>query len=168
MGDLGGETNNMELIFSLNGKEVKLPQVSGEESLLNLLRQRLGLLGTKEGCGVGECGACSVLLDGRVINSCLTAAWHVAGHQVTTIEGMAEGGGLHPLQQAFVETGAVQCGFCTPGMIMASQDLLSQDADPSDEAIKTALAGNLCRCTGYHDIIRAVRRAARRLRGEAS
>lgn len=168
MGDLGGETNNMELIFSLNGSEVKLSQVPGEESLLNLLRQRLGLLGTKEGCGVGECGACSVLLDGRVINSCLTAAWHVAGRQVTTIEGMAEGGVLHPLQQAFVETGAVQCGFCTPGMIMASQDLFSQDADPSDEAIKTALAGNLCRCTGYHDIIRAVRRASKSLRGEAS
>jgi len=158
----------MELIFSLNGSEVKLSQVPGEESLLNLLRQRLGLLGTKEGCGVGECGACSVLLDGRVINSCLTAAWQVAGRQVTTIEGMAKGGVLHPLQQAFVETGAVQCGFCTPGMIMASQDLLSQDADPSDEAIKTALAGNLCRCTGYHDIIRAVRRAAMRLMGEAS
>ena len=147
---------------------MKLSQVPGEESLLNLLRQRLGLLGTKEGCGVGECGACSVLLDGRVINSCLTAAWQVAGRQVTTIEGMAKGGVLHPLQQAFVETGAVQCGFCTPGMIMASQDLLSQDADPSDEAIKTALAGNLCRCTGYHDIIRAVRRAAMRLMGEAS
>lgn len=158
----------MELIFSLNGEEVSLSQVPGEESLLNLLRQRLGLLGTKEGCGVGECGACSVLLDGRVVNACLTGAWQVAGRQVTTIEGMATDGGLHPLQQAFVETGAVQCGFCTPGMIMSAQDLLNRDADPSEETIRNALVGNLCRCTGYHDIVRAVRRAAKYLRGEAS
>ena len=142
--------------------------MAGEESLLGLLRQRLGLLGTKEGCGVGECGACSVLLDGRVVNACLTAAWQVAGREVLTIEGIAIDGELHDLQQAFVETGAIQCGFCTPGMIMAAQDLLNQDANPSDEAIKTALAGNLCRCTGYHDIIRAVRRAAKYQREEAS
>jgi aerobic-type carbon monoxide dehydrogenase small subunit (CoxS/CutS family) len=158
----------MELTFSLNGREVRLTGVPGEESLLNLLRQRLGLLGTKEGCGVGECGACSVLLDGRVVNACLTAAWQVSGREVTTIEGLANGDELHPLQQAFVETGAVQCGFCTPGMIMAAKDFLDHNADPDDEAIKTALAGNLCRCTGYHDILRAVRRAAKRLRGEAS
>ena len=158
----------MGLIFELNGDEVRLPDVPGEESLLGLLRQRLGLLGTKEGCGVGECGACSVLLDGRVVNACLTAAWQVAGRQVLTIEGMARDGELHDLQQAFVETGAIQCGFCTPGMIMAAQDLLDREADPSDEAIKTALAGNLCRCTGYHDIIRAVRRAAKYQREEAS
>ncbi len=158
----------MELIFNLNHSEIRLPQVPGEESLLNLLRQRLGLLGTKEGCGVGECGACSVLLDGRVVNSCLTAAWQVSGREVLTIEGMATDGELHPLQQAFVETGAIQCGFCTPGMIMAAQDLLDKDTDPSDQVIKTALAGNLCRCTGYHDIIRAVRRAAKYLREEAS
>ena len=158
----------MELIFNLNHSEIRLPDVAGEESLLGLLRQRLGLLGTKEGCGVGECGACSVLLDGRVVNACLTAAWQVAGRQVLTIEGMARDGELHDLQQAFVETGAIQCGFCTPGMIMAAKDLLNQDANPSDEAIKTALAGNLCRCTGYHDIIRAVRRAAKYQREEAS
>ena len=158
----------MELIFELNGDEVRLPDVPGEESLLGLLRQRLGLLGTKEGCGVGECGACSVLVDGRVVNACLTAAWQVAGRQVLTIEGMVMDGELHGLQQAFVETGAIQCGFCTPGMIMAAQDLLDREAEPSDEAIKTALAGNLCRCTGYHDIIRAVRRAAKYQREEAS
>lgn len=158
----------MELTFNLNGNEVRLSEVPGEESLLNLLRRRLGLLGTKEGCGVGECGACSVLLDGRVVNACLTAAWQVAGRAVTTIEGLADGDKLHPLQQAFVETGAVQCGFCTPGMILAAKDLLDQDADPDDEAIKTALAGNLCRCTGYHDILRAVKRAAKHLRGGTS
>jgi carbon-monoxide dehydrogenase small subunit len=158
----------MELIFKLNGKEVRLAQVPGEESLLDLLRNRLGLKGTKEGCGVGECGACSVLLDGRVVNACLTGAWQAAGREVTTIEGMATDGELHPLQRAFVDTGAVQCGFCTPGMIMASQDLLDHDADPSEETIRTALAGNLCRCTGYHDIVRAVRRAAKYIRGEAS
>ena len=158
----------MELIFKLNSKEVRLSQVPGEESLLDLLRQRLGLKGTKEGCGVGECGACSVLLDGQVINACLTGAWQAAGREVTTIEGMARDDELHPLQQAFVDTGAVQCGFCTPGMIIATQDLLNHDPDPSEETIRTALAGNLCRCTGYHDIVRAVRRAAKSLQGEAS
>lgn len=151
----------MELIFELNGKEVRLPDVPGEESLLDLLRGRLRLMGTKEGCGVGECGACSVLLDGRVVNACLTAAWQAAGREVLTIEGMARGEELHPLQQAFVETGAIQCGFCTPGMIMSAKDLLDRNPEPGDEEIKTALAGNLCRCTGYHDIIRAVKRAAK-------
>ncbi len=152
----------MELVFKLNGSEVRLEGVPGEESLLSLLRERLGLLGTKEGCGVGECGACSVLLDGRVVNACLTAAWQAAGREVTTIEGLAPEGELHPLQQAFMEAGAVQCGFCTPGMILAAKDLLDRNPNPDEEAVKTALAGNLCRCTGYHDIIRAVRRAARR------
>jgi aerobic-type carbon monoxide dehydrogenase small subunit (CoxS/CutS family) len=158
----------MELIFELNGNEVRLSDVPGEESLLDLLRKRLRLMGTKEGCGVGECGACSVLLDGRVVNACLTAAWQAAGREVLTIEGMARGDDLHPLQQAFVETGAIQCGFCTPGMIMSAKDLLDRNPEPGDEEIKTALAGNLCRCTGYHDIIRAVKRAAKYQREEAS
>ena len=109
-----------------------------------------------------------MLLDGRVVNACLTAAWQVAGREVLTIEGIAIDGELHPLQQAFVETGAIQCGFCTPGMIMSARDLLEREPDPSDEDIKTALAGNLCRCTGYHDIIRAVKRAAKYQREEAS
>ncbi|KMY68079.1 (2Fe-2S)-binding protein [Desulfocarbo indianensis] len=158
----------MELIFKLNGEEVRLSQVPGEESLLTLLRERLGLTGTKEGCGVGECGACSVLLDGKVVNSCLTAAWQAAGREVTTIEGLAGDEDLHPVQRAFVEAGAVQCGFCTPGMILAAKSLLDQNPDPDEEVIKNALAGNLCRCTGYHDIIRAVRRAGKLLRGETS
>jgi len=158
----------MDLVFNLNGNQVRLSQVPGEESLLTLLRERLGLTGTKEGCGVGECGACSVLLDGKAVNSCLTAAWQAAGREVTTIEGLAGGEDLHPVQRAFVESGAVQCGFCAPGMILAAKSLLDQNPDPDDEVIKNALAGNLCRCTGYHDIIRAVRRAGKLLRGEAS
>jgi len=154
----------MELRFILNGNEIRIRDVPGEESLLGLLRNYLDKKGAKEGCGVGECGACSVLLDGCVVNACLTAAWQVQGREVTTIEGMAKGQTLHPLQEAFLETGAVQCGFCTPGMIMSAADLLSRNPDPGEEEIKRALAGNLCRCTGYHDIVRAVRKAAKRLR----
>jgi carbon-monoxide dehydrogenase small subunit len=146
---------------------VSLAGVPAEASLLEVLRDHLGLLGAKEGCGVGECGACSVLVDGAVVNACLTPAGSAQGREVTTIEGLAGEAGLHPLQEAFLETGAVQCGFCTPGMIMAAADLLARDPDPDEEAIKLALAGNLCRCTGYHDIVRAVRRAARLQRAEA-
>ncbi len=154
------------LEFTLNGQPVSLADVPGEASLLEVLRGRLGLLGSKEGCGVGECGACTVLLEGRAVNSCLTAAWQAAGKRVITIEGLAQGEVLHPLQEAFVQTGAVQCGFCTPGMILAACDLLSKNLRPSDQEIETALAGNLCRCTGYHDILRAVKRAARWIREE--
>jgi aerobic-type carbon monoxide dehydrogenase small subunit (CoxS/CutS family) len=156
----------MKLSFTLNQKPISLDEVPGEMSLLELLRSRLGLLGTKEGCGVGECGACSVLLDGQVINSCLTAAWQVMGHEVTTIEGISHGGKLHPIQEAFVESGAVQCGFCTPGMVMSVHDLLSRNPEPSEPEIKTALAGNLCRCTGYHDVVAAVHKAMHKLEGE--
>ncbi len=158
----------MDLEFTLNHEPVSLADVPGELSLLSLLRERLGLLGTKEGCGVGECGACSVLLDGRVVNACLTAAWQVQGRELRTIEGMAAGPRLHPIQEALLGAGAVQCGFCTPGMVMAVADLLARRPNPNDPEIKEALAGNLCRCTGYHDIVLAVRRAARSLRGEAS
>ena len=140
-----------------------LDEVPGQETLLSVLRDRLGLLGTKEGCGIGECGACTVLLDGEAVNACLTAAWKVAGREVTTIEGLASENGLHPLQEAFVESGAVQCGFCTPGMIMAAYALLRSESDPDTEQIKTALEGNLCRCTGYKHIIEAVRTARARM-----
>ena len=156
----------MELQFTLNGRAVALADVPAAESLLDLLRHRLDLKGTKEGCGVGECGACSVLLDGKVVDSCLTPAWKVAGREVTTIEGLAQGGRLHPLQESFLSAGAVQCGFCTPGMILAAKSLIDDNPDPSDEEIKIGLAGNVCRCTGYHDIVLAVRRGARSLRGE--
>lgn len=158
--------DNLE--FILNGKPVSLEGVPGEMSLLDLLRGRLGLTGTKEGCGVGECGACTVLLDGRAVNSCLTAAWQAGGREVTTIEGLALGGGLHPMQQAFIDHGAVQCGFCTPGMILSAVSLLGENPDPGEEQIKVGLAGNLCRCTGYHDIVHAVRKAAKVMAGEES
>jgi aerobic-type carbon monoxide dehydrogenase small subunit (CoxS/CutS family) len=157
---------SMKLSFTLNGKPVALDEVPGEISLLELLRGRLGLSGTKEGCGVGECGACSVLIDGKVVNSCLTGAWQVLDREVTTIEGIAPDEGLHPIQEAFVESGAVQCGFCTPGMVMTVHDLLSENPNPDDKQIKIALAGNLCRCTGYHDVVAAVNKAARKLEGE--
>lgn len=158
----------MDLTFRLNGKSLTVRDVRGEESLLDLLRDRLDLKGTKEGCGIGECGACTVLLDGRAVNACLTPAGKVHGREVLTIEGLAADGHLHPLQTAFIETGAIQCGFCTPGAIMAALGLLTENHEPDDEEIKTALAGNLCRCTGYHDLIRAVRRAAGRMAGERS
>jgi carbon-monoxide dehydrogenase small subunit len=154
----------MDLVFNLNGREVAVAGVPGEASLLELLRDHLDLKDTKEGCGVGECGACTVLLEGKAVNACLTAAWQVAGRRLVTIEGLAPDGGLHPVQEAFVQTGAVQCGFCTPGMILSACDLLSRNPEPNDDEIKGALAGNLCRCTGYHDIIRAVRRASRRIK----
>ena len=157
----------MDLSFILNGRPVTLDDVPGEASLLSILRGRLDLTGTKEGCGVGECGACTVLLAGRAVNACLTAAHQAAGRRVTTIEGLSREGRLHPVQQAFLETGAVQCGYCTPGMILATVSLLARNPRPDDEEIKTAIAGNLCRCTGYHDIVRAVRRAARHMEKKA-
>jgi carbon-monoxide dehydrogenase small subunit len=153
----------MKLEFVLNGRKTLLEEIPGQETLLSMLRDRLGLLGTKEGCGIGECGACTVLLDGEAVNACLTAAWKAAGREVTTIEGLASENGLHPLQEAFVESGAVQCGFCTPGMIMAAYALLKSESDPDTEQIKTALEGNLCRCTGYKHIIEAVRTARARM-----
>jgi carbon-monoxide dehydrogenase small subunit len=156
----------MRLEFTLNGREVSLAEVPGEATLLEVLRERLDMLGAKEGCGVGECGACTVLLDGKAVNGCLTAAWQVAGREVVTVEGLASGDELHPMQRAFVETGAVQCGFCTPGMILSSLDLVQENPEPSDGQIRRALAGNLCRCTGYQEVVRAVRRGARYMRGE--
>ena len=128
--------------------------------LLDLLRDRLHLTGTKEGCGEGECGACTVLLDGRPVNSCLVLAAQADGKDVVTVEGLSVEGRLHPVQQAFVETGAVQCGFCTPGFVVSAAALLQANPSPSDEEIRTALEGNLCRCTGYTKIVEAVRRAA--------
>lgn len=156
----------MALEFVLNGKRVSLDDVPGEATLLEVLRERLGMLGAKEGCGVGECGACTVLLDGKAVDSCLTAAWQAAGREVTTVEGLAQGDKLHPMQKGFAETGAVQCGFCTPGMILTSLDLVEQAPEPSDQQIRRAMSGNLCRCTGYHDVVRAVRRGAKYMRGE--
>ncbi len=155
------------LSFTLNGRPTRV-QVSPSATLLEVLRYQLNLTGTKEGCGEGECGACSVFVDGRLVNSCLVLAGQVEGGRVTTIEGLAgeSGGKLHPMQQAFVDTGAVQCGFCIPGMVMSAVDLLKQDPQSDDETIRRRLAGNLCRCTGYSKIFEAVRLCRDRGKGQ--
>lgn len=152
----------MHLDFILNGQSVSV-EVAGSETLLIVLRNHFGLLGVKEGCGVGECGACTVLLNDRAVNACLVAAGKVRGRRVTTIEGLTRGDELHPLQEGFLKMGAVQCGFCTPGMILAAYSFLKEHPNPTRREIVEGLSGNLCRCTGYHDIIRAVKWAAKRL-----
>jgi len=133
---------------------------SSRDSLLEALRERLGMTGAKEGCNNGNCGACSVILDGRLVNSCLVMAAEVEGSHVETVEGLATGNELHPLQRTFLEEAALQCGICTPGFLMASNALLEEKPDPTEEEIRFWLAGNLCRCTGYDKIIRAVQNAA--------
>jgi carbon-monoxide dehydrogenase small subunit len=145
--------------FTVNGDAVEV-QTHPMARLLDVLREELGLTGTKEGCGEGECGACSVLLDGELVNSCLVPVAQVAGATITTVEGLAEGGRLHPVQQAFVTHGGAQCGICTPGMLIAAAALLARHPQPSEEQIRTGLAGNLCRCTGYIKIFEAVAAAA--------
>lgn len=136
-----------------------------EETLLDVLRDRLGLTGAKEGCGTGDCGACSVILDGRLVCACLVLGAELEGRRVETVEGLAEAGRLHPLQQKFLEHAALQCGICTPGLLMAAKDLLARNPDPTEAEIRLGLAGNLCRCTGYDKIVRAVEDAARVMRG---
>jgi carbon-monoxide dehydrogenase small subunit len=136
----------------------------GDESLLDVLRNRLGLSGAKEGCGTGDCGACSVTLDGRLVCSCLVLGAEVAGREVATIEGMADGETLHPLQSKFLEHAALQCGICTPGFLVAARSLLEKNPDPSETEVRFWLAGNLCRCTGYDKIVRAVMDAAAEMR----
>ena len=141
--------------FTLNGRAVSF-EGSGSRRLLDVVREDLRQTGTKEGCGEGECGACSVLIDGEVVNSCLVAAGQAEGCDVTTVEGLATNGGLSPLQRAFIERGAAQCGICTPGMLLAAHVLLQRTRRPNADAVREALAGNLCRCTGYTKIIEAV------------
>ena len=153
----------MNITLTVNGNPVTCT-IDAETRLLDLLRDTLHLTGTKEGCGEGECGACTVLLDGRPVNSCLVLAAQAEGKAVETIEGLAPGATMHPIQQAFVDAGGVQCGFCTPGFIMSTVALLRRTAQPTDEEIRTALEGNLCRCTGYAKILEAVRLAADRIR----
>jgi len=148
--------------FTVNGAPVEV-EVTGMRRLLDVLREDLGLTGTKEGCGEGECGACSVLLDGDVVDACLVPVAQVAGHQVRTVEAFARDGRLSTLQAAFLETGGAQCGICTPGMLVAGEAFLASGAEPTEESIRTAIAGNLCRCTGYTKIIEAIALAATRL-----
>ncbi len=136
------------------------------ETLLDALRGELGLTGSKEGCGSGDCGACTVMLDGEMVCSCLVLAAEAEGRQVRTIEGVADGAELHPVQRKFLEFGALQCGFCTPGLIVAAKALVDRDPDPSEEDVRYWLAGNLCRCTGYDKIVRAVLAAAAEMRQE--
>lgn len=145
----------MKVEFLLNGKKISI-EAEPHWTLLDVLRDHLHLTGTKKGCETGECGACTVLVDGKNVNSCLMLIGYVEGKEVTTIEGLQNNGKLHPIQKAFAEKGAVQCGYCTPGMIMSVKALLDENPKPTREEIKTAIAGNLCRCTGYEQIIEAV------------
>jgi carbon-monoxide dehydrogenase small subunit len=147
------------MIIKVNGQEHDIA-VEPWRTLLDVLRYELRLTGTKEGCGTGSCGACTVLLDGQAVNSCLIFVAEVEGKEITTIEGLSEPGKLHPLQQAFIDEGAVQCGFCTPGMILTAKAFLDATPHPTEAQIRQAIAGNLCRCTGYDKIVRAIRRAA--------
>ncbi|MDQ7782366.1 MAG: (2Fe-2S)-binding protein [Desulfomonilaceae bacterium] len=145
--------------MTVNGELVE-SAVEPNRTLLQFLREDLDLTGTKHGCGLGDCGACTVILDGKPVNSCLVLAVQAHGREVLTIEGLAENGNLHPIQQAFVDKGAIQCGFCTPGMILSAKALLDENPKPSELEIRTAISGNLCRCTGYQKIVEAVQEAA--------
>jgi len=145
--------------IKVNGREYEIA-VEPERILLDVLRYELRLTGTKEGCGTGNCGSCTVLLDGKAINSCLVFVGEVEGKEITTIEGLSQQGKLHPLQQAFIDEGAVQCGFCTPGVILTAKAFLDSNPHATESRIRQAIAGNLCRCTGYDKIVRAIMRAA--------
>lgn len=144
----------------VNGESVEAA-VEPNQTLLQFLREDLGLTGTKHGCGLGDCGACTVILDGKPVNACLVLAVQARGREVLTIEGLAQNGKLHPIQQAFVDKGAIQCGFCTPGMILSAKALLDEKPEPSEPEIRTAISGNLCRCTGYQKIVEAIQEAAK-------
>lgn len=152
------------LKMNLNSEDVQV-EVPASATLADVLREQLGLIGTKIGCEEGECGACTVLIDGQAVNSCIYPAMKAAGRRVLTIEGLAKDGKLHPVQRAFVEHGAVQCGYCTPGMILSAVALLGQNPHPTEDEIRRALAGNLCRCTGYIQIIEAIQDVASRSQG---
>ncbi len=167
----------MRVSARVNGVQQQADDVWPGESLLFVLRERMGLPGSKNACEQGECGPCTVYLDGIPVCACLVAAGQAQGRDIVTVEGLADSGGLgesgesallHPVQQAFIEAGAVQCGFCTPGLLIAAHDLLARDPDPADADIREALAGNLCRCTGYEKILDAVRLAGQRLRAESA
>ena len=151
--------------FVINGQSVEI-EVKPWRTLLEMIRENLNLTGTKEGCGHGECGSCTVLMGGKTVNSCLVLAAEADGQEILTIEGLLEAGNLHPIQEAFVERAGMQCGFCTPGMIISAKALLDRHPDPSEKEIREAMAGNFCRCTGYTKIVESVDAAARALREE--
>ena len=148
-----------QIILTVNGHERSV-LVEPRQTLLDVLRYDLRLTGTKEGCGDGNCGSCTILMDGQAVNSCLVLAIEAEGHNILTIEGLAQDGELHPLQKAFIDEGAVQCGFCTPGMIMNAKAILDINPHPTEEQVRLAIAGNLCRCTGYDKIVRAILKVA--------
>ena len=150
--------------LTVNGQSVDAA-VEPNRTLLQFLREDLGLTGTKHGCGLGDCGACTVILDGQAVNSCLVLAIHANGREVLTIEGLAENGKLHPIQQVFVDKGSIQCGFCTPGMILSAKALLDANPKPTEQEIRMAISGNLCRCTGYQKIVEAIGEAAKIIQG---
>ena len=151
------------ILLTVNGNDIEV-QISAGDRLLDVLRNKLGLTGTKEGCGIGECGACTVLMDGKPVNSCLVPAFQAEGSVIETVEGLDKSGNLHPLQEAFVENTAIQCGYCTPGMLMSALALLRENPGPTREEIKYAISGNLCRCTGYHQIIAAIEDASTKMK----
>jgi len=151
--------NKTHVVATINGEEMEF-LCEPRQSLLEVLRETLGLMGAKEGCNNGNCGACNVIIDGKLVNSCLVLGVEIQDKSVTTIEGIASPNGLHPLQQKFIEHAALQCGFCTPGFIVASKALLDNNPDPSEQEVRAWLAGNLCRCTGYDRIVKAVLDAA--------
>ena len=153
------EAKTYPLTMTVNDREVTL-QIQADELLVDVLRDRMGLIGTKVGCNEGECGACTVIMDGQAVLACLIPAMRAQGRQITTIEGLSDGDTLHPLQQAFVDHGAVQCGYCIPGFIMSAKALLDTTEHPSRDEIKESIAGNLCRCTGYVKIIEAIEEVA--------
>jgi aerobic-type carbon monoxide dehydrogenase small subunit (CoxS/CutS family) len=156
-----------DAVLNVNGSDYPV-EIEPHRSLLSVVRTELGLPGSKEGCDDSECGACMMLVDGSPVNSCSYLALQAQGHTIVTVEGLSDERGLHPLQRQFLEQGGVQCGFCTPGMLISAKALLDRTPDPSDEEIRLALAGNLCRCTGYQGIVRAVRAAAADMAGSAA
>ena len=151
--------------FTLNGKNVHI-EAGAHETALYVIRERLSLKGTKEGCGMGECGACTILVDGKSVNACLMAAPQLEGRTVMTVEGLGREGNLHPLQEAFLEHHGVQCGFCTPGLLMSAQSLIAETPRPTREQVVEAISGNLCRCTGYQQIVDAIQYGADKTGGE--
>ena len=159
------ERQTIPVSFTLNGRSQEI-DVEPHELLLDVIRDRLGLTGTKRSCDVQVCGACTLLIDGRPVSACTTLAFEVRGRSVLTIEGLADNGTLHPLQQAFIEHGGFQCGFCTPGMLLASKALLDENPNPSEEQLKHFMHGNLCRCTGYKKIIESIMAAAKKMRAK--